>query len=409
MNNNYIFAFQNLKALILNTKQKIIFKMKKKYTVFLKILSVISLIILFFCAAELTEPSWFAKGYILNKPLETTVDCELAKLMIVDTQHLSVKLLFEKYKNKPLSTQTLAEIYFEHSADVATFYFVQRAYQLPENRKTQDLYHFYIKQLQQDKSTDALKQLKNYYIVFIPGLGYKDFPGTGAHFKRQRKLLNAYGIPNELIITKQWGVIDDNANIIVKRLQILCQQHNNIILVSSSKSGLETAIVLGEKLKPEETTHIKAWISVAGILRGSPVADYFLTPSKNFISKTFLFTKGKTLDMLESMSYRDRRKSFDELVFPQHIQIIHYVGAPLATKIRPKIKNRYLYMLPLGPNDGFTPLADQICNQGRVVTEVGLDHFFDDPDIDIKALALALTGMKLAEENNHTDARLSKD
>lgn len=342
-----------------------------------------------------------ANGILFNQHIKVKVDCELAKLMLTQPDNSLVIDLFNTYKNHPLNTQTMADIYYDYSADVATLYLLQRSYQKCKNKEIQDNYYNYINQLNNNQHIAALAQLKHYYIVLIPGLAYKDFPHTGANFKRQRNLLKLHNINHCFIKTKQWGAVEVNAKIIADELKKICLQHDNVILVSSSKSGLETAVVIGQMLNSEETKNIKAWISVAGILRGSPIADYFLTPSKTAISKIYLFIKGKKIDMLQSMSYRNRRKTFDDFNFPKHINIIHYLGAPLATEIRPKIKNRYTYMLPLGPNDGFTPLADQIYDEGRVVAEIGVDHYFKDANIDIKALALLLSCVKHIENTSN--------
>lgn len=43
----------------------------------------------------------------------------------------------------------------------------------------------------------------------------------------------------------------------------------------------------------------------------------------------------------------------------------------------------------LGPNDGLTLLADELIPGGVVVTDVGLDHYYKDPIIELKTIALA--------------------
>ena len=95
------------------------------------------------------------------------------------------------------------------------------------------------------------------------------FSATGANFKRQRKLLTSYDIDNCLIKTKQWDAVEVNAEIIAEQLKTICQHHDNIILISASKGSLETAVAISELLDKQESENIKAWISVAGILRCS--------------------------------------------------------------------------------------------------------------------------------------------
>ena len=47
----------------------------------------------------------------------------------------------------------------------------------------------------------------------------------------------------------------------------------HLVVVSASKSGAEVALALGRVLTPAETSHVRAWVSIGGVLRGSPVAD----------------------------------------------------------------------------------------------------------------------------------------
>ena len=171
------------------------------------------------------------------------------------------------------------------------------------------------------------------------------------------------------------------------------------MLVSASKGGLETAIALGEKLEPDEISSVKSWVSVGGILRGSPIADSYLKAPKCWIAEFMLWTKGKNIDLVKDISYNKRTIQFEELKIPMHIKILHFVGTPLATKISKEIKNRYCSMSDFGPNDGLTPIADEITEQGFVVTELGLDHYYRDDLIDKKTLALAYVAVKLEEKS----------
>lgn len=343
----------------------------------------------------LSKTSIVAEGFLLGKPLNTTVDDSLAKLMLTHPQDEKVLNLFNLFKDKPLDTKTLSELKESYSTDVATLYFIQRAYQNRENQLAQDLYASYFEQQKSAINSAELKNLQAYFIVFVPGLAYKEDTTTGADFARQRKLLTSYGIQNALIEIGEWDLADNNANIIATYLKILSEKHSKIMVVSASKGGLETGIALGKILKPEETNSIKAWINVGGILRGSPIADNYLTPPKCWFAGLMLWTKGKKMNIVEDMSYKKRKVSFSELKFPKNIKIVNFVGAPLATKINKEIKSRYCSIIALGPNDGLTPIADEVTDNGIIVSEIGLDHYFRDANIDKKTLALALMAVKI--------------
>jgi len=338
-------------------------------------------------------------GFLFGKPFQTTVDNNLAKLMLTNPQDNEVVNLFSAYQNKPLNTKTLSELTANYSADVATFYFLQKEYQDTENKQAQDLYASYFEKLSNNENISELNSLKEYFVAFVPGLAYKQDTTTGANFSRQRRLLTTSGVANELIETGEWDLADDNASTVSKRLRELSEIHEKIIVVSASKGGLETAIALGKILKPEETKSIKAWISVGGILRGSPIADNYLTAPKCWFAEFMLWTKGKKIDIVQDMSYKQRTEDFKELHFPDNMKIIHFVGAPMATQIDKEIKSRYCSMSRFGPNDGLTPLADEVTENGIVVSEIGLDHYFRDKNIDTKTFALALVAIKIQNGN----------
>lgn len=349
-----------------------------------------------FSGSCLPKTSISANGYLFDKQFKTNVDDSLAELMLSNPQAQKVLNVFSSFKNKPLTTETLSEIKEKYSTDVATFYFVQRAYQNESNKIAQDLYATYFEKQSTNNVTQELQILKEYFIVFVPGLAYKQNTTTGADFARQRRLLTSNGIPNELIEIGEWDLVDDNAVTIANYLKNLSTKHENIIIVSASKGGLETSIALGKVLKAEETKSIKAWINVGGILRGSPIADNYLKAPKKWFAKFMLWTKGKKMDIVEDMSYEKRKVSFNELKFPENIKIINFVGAPLATKIDKEIKSRYCSMISFGPNDGLTPLADEVTDNGIIISEIGLDHYFKDTDIDKKTLALAMVVVKIS-------------
>jgi hypothetical protein len=53
------------------------------------------------------------------------------------------------------------------------------------------------------------------------------------------------------------------------------------------------------------------------------------------------------------------------------------------------VRSRYNYLRKFGPNDGSTLLADDLMPGGITIVEPGFDHFYRDPDINLKSLALA--------------------
>ncbi len=52
------------------------------------------------------------------------------------------------------------------------------------------------------------------------------------------------------------------------------------------------------------------------------------------------------------------------------------------------MRDPYETMAPHGPSDGLTLLTDELLPGGKVITDVGLDHRYADPNISAKTAAL---------------------
>ena len=335
-----------------------------------------------------------ANGFFTGQQFNSTVDHPLAKDIIENPNSQGVKDFITKYQEQKLNTSTLAIISKEYSNDVATFYFLQELYKDRLNRFCQDLYHKIVSSL----DSSIYKSFESFHFVFVPGLGYKEDTTTGADFSRQRKLLDQNGVSNELIETEEWGLSDDNALIIAERLKLINAMYSNILVVSASKGGLETALALSELLNTNEISNLISWVNVGGILKGSPIADNYLKAPKCWFAQFMLWTKGKNIEIVKDLSYKKRSLEFEKLNIPKTINVINFLGVPLATQINKEIKSRYCSMLELGPNDGLTPIADEITKNGYVISELGLDHYYRDELIDKKTLALAYVAIKLEEK-----------
>lgn len=148
-------------------------------------------------------------------------------------------------------------------------------------------------------------------------------------------------------------------------------------------------MTIGKLLTPRQLTHVKAWVSIGGLLRGSPIADQAWKWPKRWLTSLAFFFKGLDTDVVKDLQTKKRREILAQLQFPENILLIQYVGAPLSGHIGPHVEGRYMDMRAEGPNDGLTLLADEVLEGGIVITDVGLDHYYLDPEIGLKTLALA--------------------
>jgi len=369
-------------------------------------LSVFLCLLSFGCASVTKYP---VQGTLAGQAIATTIDSELSKYYLEHylrnnrinpayDQEIDRALVI--WNQRPLDSDSLRELTQEFSPDLATLYFVSRVYQDPINRKAQDAFHAHVATLRAKGPKEVFRIAKRfapYLIAFVPGYAYKRDPTTGADFAQQRRLMTEAGFKNVLIETDELATVEKNAGIIASEILRLKEEHRRIILVSTSKGGTEVALAIGKLLPPERLEGVKAWISIGGLLRGTPSADQALQWPKSWLVRAAFFFTGHREEVIEDLSTKKRREVFAQLKFPERIVTLQYVGVPLSGQIAEYVQGRYDDLKDLGPNDGLALLADELVDGGIVITDIGLDHYYLDPEIDLKTFALASVVLDLLE------------
>ncbi len=369
-------------------------------------LSVFLCLLSFGCASVTKYP---VQGTLAGQAIATTIDSELSKYYLEHylrnnrinpayDQEIDRALVI--WNQRPLDSDSLRELTQEFSPDLATLYFVSRVYQDPINRKAQDAFHAHVATLRAKGPKEVFRIAKRfapYLIAFVPGYAYKRDPTTGADFAQQRRLMTEAGFKNVLIETDELATVDTNAKIVASEILRLNEEHRRIILVSTSKGGTEVALAIGKLLPPERLEGVQAWISIGGLLRGTPSADQALQWPKSWLVRAAFFFTGHRGEVIEDLNTKKRREVFAQLEFPGDMLTLQYVGAPLSGQIAEYVQGRYDDLKNLGPNDGLTLLADELVEGGIVITDIGLDHYYLDPEIDLKTFALASVVLDLLE------------
>ncbi len=369
-------------------------------------LSVFLCLLSFGCASVTKYP---VQGTLAGQAIATTIDSELSKYYLEHylrnnrinpayDQEIDRALVI--WNQRPLDSDSLRELTQEFSPDLATLYFVSRVYQDPINRKAQDAFHAHVATLRAKGPKEVFRIAKRfapYLIAFVPGYAYKRDPTTGADFAQQRRLMTEAGFKNVLIETDELATVDTNAKIVASEILRLNEEHRRIILVSTSKGGTEVALAIGKLLPPERLEGVQAWISIGGLLRGTPSADQALQWPKSWLVRAAFFFTGHRGEVIEDLNTKKRREVFAQLEFPGDMLTLQYVGAPLSGQIAEYAQGRYDDLKNLGPNDGLTLLADELVDGGIVITDIGLDHYYLDPEIDLKTFALASVVLDLLE------------
>ncbi|MDR0864655.1 MAG: hypothetical protein LBO74_06950 [Candidatus Symbiothrix sp.] len=320
-------------------------------------------------------------GTLFGRPFSTQVDNDFAATMITNRKDSNVVKLFATYRNTELNDDLLKEITKNYSLNVATLFMVERLYEQERNRQLQDFYLSYIDTLSPFGLDQKLSFLQDFYIVFVPAFNYESNMGN---FWEQRELLDSAKIPNEIIKTQQWGLVEENAELIAQKLQEISEQHRNLIVISVSKGGLETALAWEKIQHPDVLKAVKAWINVSGILNGSPAADYWSISKKKIWLKFGLFFSGKwkvpLTQLLNDLSYKRRKQEAKTLVMPQNIYTVNFITA----KLRQEKDHASIAI----PSDGYSPFLDELVPSGDVVIEMNADHTFQGVNLNVRMFAL---------------------
>lgn len=347
-----------------------------------------------------TIPQFRVNGILAGQHVSTTVDSELSKYYLehyLQNDHIypeydqEIEKALAVWNQAPLDRETLRKISEQFSPDFATLYFVSRIYQDPVNRRAQQAFYSHLASIRkkgEEEIRRIAKRFKSYLIAFVPGYGYKQNPATGADFARQRRIMNRAGFQTLLIETEEIGTVEENASIVAREIPRLDKRYDNVMLVSTSKGGPEVAMAIGKLVMPDQLRAVRAWISIGGLLRGSPEVDQALTWPKSWLARIAFFFKGIPIETVKSLHTGKRREAYAQFEFPKHVLLLQYVGVPLSGQIAEHVQGRYRGLRELGPNDGLTLLADELIDGGIVVTDIGLDHYYEDPEIDLKTFAL---------------------
>jgi len=322
--------------------------------------------------------------------MRTTVDSELAARYLDHDDGAQITELNKKYDARALHSDMLKELAEETSTDFAAIYFVRRILADPRHHALQRRYADTLAKLLTGEHTPLDDvPLDEYTFAFVPGLFYETRPENGAAMFKTRKVLRERGFTTYLVPTGETNTIEEGARILADYLREARKSERKIILTSASKGGADTAHAVAHLLAGEDMDHVRGWVSIGGVLRGTPLADVGLTFPSNLLLAMTGWAHGTSLGVARNLSTPISAQRIATYTYPEHLQVLHYVGVPLSGTVSDTVRSNYNTMRPYGPNDGVTLLPDQIIPQGEVVLAMGADHRFVDPHIGFKTLALA--------------------
>lgn len=329
--------------------------------------------------------------------IETTVDSELAKYYLenyIRNQKQNTEFdntinqINSEFKSQKPNRNLLKQISDKTSVDFAAIYF---ANQMLHEKSNESLQKKFLSNLDYVKNQKLQYKDPNLLNLLVPGFDYvENGKVTGADFAKPKLLLSQTGIQVHLVKIDPIGSVEENAEFIAKTISSFPKR--NILMAGASSAGPAIHLSLSESLNRDQAKQIKAWLNLGGVLQGVPVLDQFSKGIKGFLFKTIVWFKDWRIKSFQSMQTEVSRTRFSKLNLPEHIYILNYIGMSLSGDISRFAYDKYCMMRDDGPNDGLSLLPDLVAPNSHTILAPKSDHFFaEDPEIDIKTLALLKT------------------
>ncbi|MHC4940015.1 MAG: hypothetical protein ACYTHK_13690, partial [Planctomycetota bacterium] len=219
--------------------------------------------------------------------------------------------------------------------------------------------------------------------VFVPGLFYESRPENKADMEHLRRALRDHGLETHFVPTGDRSSVEQGAKVLADYLRTATDRP--IILFSASKGSADVALALSG---PGDFDHVHGWISIGGVLRGTPLADVGLRWPNNIALGLGGWWHGTTIGVASDLTTKRGAARAATYAIPDHVRILHFLAVPFSGSITPRVRANYNAMRRYGPNDGVGLLTDQLLPQGYAVLAIGVDHHFEGLDVERGTLAL---------------------
>jgi hypothetical protein len=342
------------------------------------------------------------RGSVGMQTIETRVDSEAARYYLehylpgnrMDTElDERIDRVYQNANGALPDRGELKRLSDEFSVDFAALYLADQIAHISVNRRFRIAFdHAY------DYTRIALPQSRvqlpaaaiAYEVLVVPIYLYKRLIGSGADLAAPRAALEKVGLACHFVETQDDGAVEANADLVADAIRARVQSGRRLIVISASKSSPEVALAL-TRLETAETRHVAAWINVAGVLQGTPLADEHLFQELEFLVGE-VDVAGE-----ESLTTQRGRRRFDSFHIPKHVLVVNYLGIPVTGTISFWGRRGFNSLRKHGPNDGVSLLSDMIIPGGVTLADLENDHFMRGKPLDITTVALAISAIRWLE------------
>ena len=213
-------------------------------------------------------------------------------------------------------------------------------------------------------------------VGIVRGAFYHEHKNTGADGARVIEIVSSLNCAVECVPLESFGSLTRNATLIAEWLRK--HQRETVMLISLSKGSADLKVALGLPGAAELFCNVGAWISLSGLVQGTPLVAWLRRKQLRQIGvRCLLWLRGHRYSVVEELRHESDGPLVNWPAVPSHLRIIHVVAFPLCRHLaHPWAKRAYERIAPLGPNDGGGVLLDTVAKiPGTVFPVWGADHY----------------------------------
>ncbi len=217
---------------------------------------------------------------------------------------------------------------------------------------------------------------KDILIGIVPGAFHREHRHTGADGARVLVMARELGVRAEVIPTRSFGTLEENARLIHQWLESRGGQR--LALISLSKGGADVKYALSLPEAAEAFAKVCAWVSFSGTVQGTPLVGWLRRrPFRWWAVRLLLWWRRHSRETLEDLRHGPDTPLAVWPVLPPHLRVVHVCGFPLERHLtHPWAFRAYGRLASLGPNDGGgNLLSDALSFPGVVCPVWGADHY----------------------------------
>jgi hypothetical protein len=221
-------------------------------------------------------------------------------------------------------------------------------------------------------------------VAVVPGAFYVESPRSGADGREILDESRRLGVATELIPTRSFGSLDENAEIIRRWLGRHARPGTTV--VSLSKGGADVKWALRHVDAELAFRHVRAWINISGITEGTPLVSWLLgRKHRSLLVRPLFRWRNYDFDVLRQLDYGEAHPLNGPWNVPPGLSVIHVLGFPLKRHLTNGLARRgHRRLAGHGPNDGAgIVLYDAVCRPGMIYPVWGADHYLHNHAVNL--------------------------